>query len=235
MRSGGLIAAGIITLLLTGCAGGAAQSEARSTAEPKGLTSKQSERLAITRFRNFDAGTRAVQIMVPQSQLGEIQVTGWYDFANNVGYGAVKGGGLVWWNTDAVAIRDIASSEPVIPLPADGWVRYPLDPSANPLATALALVGSLGVDRPENPQLLAQSDALWLRNDTVKNTAVEVFVGPSADGAATSTPPSERVRYWLDATGMLLLFEAPIGDAWMTAQFSEAKISPLPTTAPGSP
>ena len=239
VRFGAVLAIGLAALLTAGCAGSPTPQESVQQ-EGTGLTSAQSERLAVTRFRNFDAGTRAVHLVIPQSEVGEIQLTGWYDFGQGVGYGAVAGGGTVWWNSDTVAFRDTPSAEPGIPLPTDGWVGYPLDPSANPLATALALVGSLGADRPENPQLLAQSDAVWLRSDAIGTTAVDVFVGPSADGATTSAPSSERARYWVDDIGTLLVFEAPVSGVWMTVDFSDGGAVLLPsvspsTAAPGGP
>lgn len=234
MRFVAALAIGLAALLTTACAVEPTQQESNPS-EGTGLTSAQAERLAVTRFRNFDAGTRAVDLLIPQSGVGEIQLTGWYDFEQGVGYGAVAGGGTVWWDSDTVAFRDTPSAEPGIPLPSDGWVSYPLDPSANPLATALALVGSLGADRPENPQLLAQSDAVWLRTDTVGSTGVDVFVGPSADGATTLAASDERARYWVDDIGTLLIFEAPVSGVWMTVEFSGARAVSLPAAAPGAP
>jgi hypothetical protein len=235
MRFRVLLSLGLLSLAMAGCAGEPTAPQPSAQVEGSGLTSAQAERLAVTRFRNFDAGTRAVSFIVPQTEAGEIRVTGWFDFERGVGYGAIAGGGTVWWNPATVAIRDTPSTEAVIPLPADGWVSYPLDPQANPLATALALVGSLGADRPENPQLLAQSDAVWLRSDTVGGTPVDIFAGPSGDGAATPTASGERARYWVDDTGTLLFFEAPIGDEWMTVTFSESGSVSLPTVSPGAP
>ncbi len=229
MRVRAPLALALAALMLSGCAGESEQQEL------SGLTSDQAERLAVTRFRNFDAGTRAIDLLVPQSELGELQLTGWFDFEQGVGYGAILNGGTVWWNADTVAIRDTPSAEPVLPLPADGWVTYPLEASANPLATALLLVGSLGTDRPENPQLLAQSDALWLRQDTIDGIDVDVFIGPSADGATASSDSAERARYWVDEAGILIKFETLISGEWMTLTFADGGAISLPATVPGMP
>ncbi|WP_161972392.1 hypothetical protein [Glaciihabitans arcticus] len=232
MRS---LAIGIaVLLLLTACA----------PAEPTGplaLTGEQSERLAIARFRNFDAGVRAIDVTVPADS-GELELVGWFDYAGGVGYAAVssanKPAGLIWWTHELVATRSIPVDSALLPLPADGWESGPLDPSSTSLANAVAVVASLGSDRPENPQLLAQTDAAWLRTDEVDGVDVDVFIGPSGD-SATSAPEDSalRARYWLDDSGLLLTFQFPAGSSgkWMTALFGPASGIVIPSTVPGTP
>lgn len=223
------IAAALVLLSLTACAG------EPPIDTPTGLTSEQAERLAVTRFRNFDAGVRAIEITVPTTEVGELSLTGWFDFAAGVGYASVEDGGTVWWSAQTVAFRDVPSTGAVLPLPADQWVSYPLDPSSNPLAAALALVAELGSDRPDNPQLLAQSDAALVRADTVGDTDVDVFIGPSSSASAESSAADTRARYWIDDTGLLLRFEAPKGAAVTTVDFGTASGITLPLTVPGTP
>lgn len=218
----------LMLLTLTACAETPAAVE-----QPTGLTSEQAERLAVTRFRNFDAGVRAIDISVPTTEVGAIDLTGWFDYSQGVGYGSIAGGGTVWWSATTVAFRDVQSAEAQLPLPTDQWVAYPLDATSNPLAAALALVAELGFDRPDNPQLLAQSDAARLRADTVGETAVDVYVGPSA--GSESSDLDSRARYWVDETGLLLRFEAPKGAEVTTVDFSAASGITLPATAPGTP
>lgn len=229
MRAPIAIAAALVVLSLTACTG------APVVETPTALTSEQAERLAVTRFRNYDAGVRTIEITVPTTEVGEITLTGWFDFAQGVGYGSVKGGGTVWWSAETVAFRDVLSAEAQLPLPADQWVSYPLDPTSNPLAAALALVAELGFDRPDNPQLLAQSDAALVRADTVNGTDVDVFIGPSSSAAAESSDSDTRARYWVDATGLLLRFEAPKGGAVTSVDFGTATGITLPPTVPGTP
>ena len=129
---------------------------------PTALTGEQSERLAIARFRNFDAGVRTVDAELPSAS-GDIRLEGFFDFATGVGYAAVTvddvASGLVWWTHDTIAIRSASVEGLPLPLPEDGWESGALDPSSTTLANSVALIASLGSDRPENPQLLAQSDA----------------------------------------------------------------------------
>jgi hypothetical protein len=231
-----VLASGLVLLALVGCAPTAPIAES-----PKALTSEQSERLAVTRFRNFDAGVRTVDATFPAAS-GDVELTGLFDFATGVGYASVTvddvASGLVWWTHETIAVRSAAVDGLPLPLPEDGWESGALDPSSTTLANSVALIASLGSDRPENPQLLAQSDAAWLRADSVGEALVDVFAGPSADSVATaSSDLSARAVYWVDATGILLRFESPLtpAPAQLTVDFGTADATELPTTVPGTP
>ena len=204
-----------------------------------GLSSEQAERLAVSRFRNFDAGVRSVTVEIPGTTSGTLVVTGWFDYAAVAGYAAVTAdgepAGLIWWSHDTIATRS-GQVDAALPAPIDGWQSGPLDASATPLANALALVAALGADRPENPQLLAQSDALFLRDDEVDGERVEVFAGPSSDEAgAASTPLESRSHYWVDPTGVLLRFDAANGaEDRMSVNFGDGAGTTIPTAVPGT-
>ena len=100
---------------------------------PTALTGEQSERLAIARFRNFDAGVRAIEARIPSTS-GDLIVSGWFDYTNVAGYAGVTvdevPSGLVWWNHDLVATRDPAPGRallgrgPGVPV-RDGQVLAP--------------------------------------------------------------------------------------------------------------
>ncbi|MGV8886289.1 MAG: hypothetical protein ACOH1T_11980 [Microbacteriaceae bacterium] len=217
---------------------------APTTVEPTGplaLSSAQAERLAVSRFRNFDAGVRTIDASVT-STAGTLKIEGWFDFSADVGYASVAVGaapaGLVWWTHEVVATREAPVEGIPLPRPDGGWQSAPLDPSSTALAGALALVANLGADRPENPQLLAQSDAAWLRSDTVGTTEVDVFIGPSSDSAtAAPVPADKRARYWVDETGLMVRFEfASIGSGdGVTVELGDVAAVDLPTTVPGAP
>jgi len=226
----------VALLLLAGCA-----PSAPAEVSPQALTSEQSERLAVARFRNFDAGVRTVDATLPSTS-GDVRLEGFFDFATGVGYATVSvdevASGLVWWTHETIAIRSAAVEGLPLPLPEDGWESGALDPSSTTLANSVALIASLGSDRPENPQLLAQSDAAWLRTDAVGEVDVDVFAGPSADSVATaSSDISTRAVYWVDATGLLLRFESPLTPppAKLTVDLGTADAIELPTTVPGTP
>jgi len=240
------VALAVVTLALcaAGCATGTAGPD---SPQVTGLTTEQAERLAVTRFRNFDAGVREITVSVGGLDTGDIAVDGWYDYTTHIGYGSATSdgadAGLIWWSTDTIATREGATGDGAapLPLPGDGWQSGTLDPKSTSLANALALATNLGSDRPENPQLLAQSDAAFLEKDTIDGTDIEVFLGPSADGTAESTSASDltsRARYWVDSTGTLLRFESPLGDgstgASATIELGDPVDVALPTTVPGT-
>ena len=223
MRLTGVIAAlAVSALLLAGCA--------PAESEPRPLTTAEAELLAVIRFNNFDAGTREIAMTVPGD--GGVRLKGWVDFATHVGYAAASdlAGeeplGLVRWNFTNVGVREGSLPAEMLPPPTDGWVVGALDASSS-INTAMAVVLSLGSDRPDNPQLLQQTDARWLRTDEVSGVPVTVFAGPSADAVATADPVrgAELTRYWVDDDGLLLRFEArndPASDDWVVADFASA-------------
>ena len=230
-----LLTAALLTVGLAACAPGTPDAAPTAT----GLSSEQAERLAVSRFRNFDAGVRSVTVEIPGTTSGTLEVTGWFDYAAVAGYASVTvdgdPAGLIWWSHDTIATRS-GEVDAALPAPVDEWQSGPLDASSTPLANALALVAALGADRPENPQLLAQSDALFLRDDEVDGGKVEVFAGPSSDEAgADSTPLENRSHYWVDATGLLLRFDAPNGSAdRMSVNFGDGAGTTIPTAVPGT-
>lgn len=208
------------------------------------LTDSEAERLAVVRFRNFDAGVRAIEARIPGTEAGELTLDGWFDFTQHAGYvsaSAEESLGLVWWNDATIATRETPVDEAPLPAPSDGWISGPLDPSSTALTTALTLIGSLGADRPENPQLLRQSDAAWVRSDRIDGVDVDVFAGPSSDRetpALSSAGPAtggERTRYWVDADGVLRRFEARLGetDEWTVVDLSDGNSAAVPAEVPG--
>lgn len=234
LRRRGLLAA-TLSLVFVGCAvllGCAAQpSEAEPEARP--VTTEESQQLAITRFNNFDAGSRPFSTSVQERGV-ELQLQGWVDYASHLGYAATTGSfaaqALIWTPTE-IGIKDQqpgADGNPVLPMPGldDPALSLDnLDPASSRLDTLLAIISSLGADRPDNPLLLQQSGALWLRADRVDDVPVTVFAAPPSDEPRdASSPPLDEntspLRLWVTADGVLLRAEALLGDAWSTIDFS---------------
>lgn len=250
VRTGCVALAVAALVALTGCSAdstdGASRSAAASVAPElaaaRPLTQSEAEQLAVTRFRNFDAGTRAITATIPAERDGEaftLTVNGWVDFATHRGYATLSETdasenttdlGLMLWSTENLAIRMTPSDSAPLPVPADGWSSQPLNPEDSALSTALLLALNLGADRPENPQLLMQSDAAWIGTGGVDSVDTTVFVGPSATASdeAGALPAGHgldsRSRYHVDKTGLLMRFDTRIGDSneWSRFEFANA-------------
>jgi hypothetical protein len=230
-----VLASALVSLafLAAGCAPGASPS---ATAAERPVTAEEAQLLAVARFKNFDAGTRSVSLEVQDSGHA-LAVTGWFDYATGIGYGALSDSGtpnsLISWEGHVLAIHSPAGG--AAPLPAPGvadtldssWRTGPLDPTASTLHAALVFVAELGSTRPENPLLLQQGGVLWLRDDSVDGTPVTVFTGPTglatAAESATEPPASSRVRYWVDGSGLLLRVEVLLGAAWVRIDLGRAE------------
>jgi hypothetical protein len=196
------------------------------------LSTEQAQRVAIFRFNNFDSGVRAVTFSIPGLQ--PVQFAGWIDYAAGAGYGfastTVDGSadtGLLRFTPNTIGYQPTALAKAPLPVPADGWQDSALDPSATTLSNVLAVLLGLGNDRPDNPQLLQQTDAAWLRADEVDGTSVDVFAGPTSDAPATAAPDGAvpTIRYWIDETGHLLRAEIPVSgqaDTFTTVEFTDA-------------
>jgi hypothetical protein len=151
------------------------------------------------------------------------------DYRASVGYAVVTADGrppetlgLVHWTPTVKDSLGAPVPDPPLPPPTEGWDRQPVSHDLSVFDAALAMILQLGDDRPENPLLLQQSDARWIRADRVGEVKVDVMTGPSPEGA----PPGAgtRTRYWVDATGHVLRMEARIGQSaeWSTFDFSAA-------------
>lgn len=249
-RTGGIALAVAALVALTACSTGspddANSSEAASVAPElagaRPLTQPEAEQLAVTRFRNFDAGTRAMTATIPARRDGEaftLTVSGWVDFATHRGYATLSETdaserrtklGLLLWSTENLAIRMTPVDTAPLPVPTDGWSSQALNPEDSALSTALLLALNLGADRPENPQLLLQSDAVWIGTGGVDGVDTTVFVGPSATASdeAGALPGGHgldsRSRYHVDKTGLLMRFDTRIGDSveWSRFEFANA-------------
>lgn len=214
----------LLAVLLAGCGvtGGTA----------RGLDDDEAQRLAVSRFRNFDAGVRAVQFSI-EGGVEPVRFSGWFDFTTGIGYGTLQAGagaeGQVVWNSAAVAVRTTGGTGPAVPPVPDRealereWAGRQLAPGTESVDAVMAMVGSLGGDRPDNPLLLQQSDSRWVGTATVGGEELDLIDVPAPATAASDA--AARLRYWIDATGVMARVEAYRSgeDApWSTIDFSAA-------------
>ncbi|SEE83869.1 hypothetical protein [Ruania alba] len=213
-------------LLLVGCA--------ESGDDTRPLSAEESELLALTRFRNFDAGVREAMFAVTDSGT-RYEVDAWVDFPAGTGYGTVTSPATGESSTLAWTSQGVATGAPSrpgaapLPPPVDGWTSSSLVPQQSRLHAVLAVLITLGSDRPDNPVLLTQTDARWLREDTIAGADVTVFRGPSSDTVATADASgadgaTAEVRYWVSADSTLHRLELSLGGGaeWVTVDLNDA-------------
>ena len=172
---------------------------------------------------------------------------GWVDYVAQLGYASVTGD----FGTEAVLWTDSSVGSIPRPADADGYPQFPipalddaewqiqeLDAAASALGALVATISALGSDRPDNPLLVQQSGALWLRADEIGGTAVTVFAAPPTDEpveAGSVDPDAATLRLWIDSQGLLRRAEVALNNTWTRSTFStstgRSSASPEP---PGS-
>lgn len=233
-----------VTVTLVACSGGSSEEGTTSeTEESRPVTTEESQLLAIARFNNFDLGGRGFTAEVQERGVN-LSLQGWVDYVGHFGYASVTGAfpsqSLVWAGSQVGIIEQEPDSagNPPLPMPSlndAGVTTAALDPSTSRLDTLLAIITTLGSDRPDNPLLLQQSGGLWLREDKVGDIPVTVFAAPPSDTPRDdSSPPlkadTSSLRLWVDAKGLIQRAEARIGTTWSTIDFSEPADPPLALT-----
>lgn len=222
------------TVLVATVLGGCTPTPA-ATPSPRPVTSDESQLLAITRFTNFDIGSRPIHTELTVSGVAT-EMTGWVDYASELGFVSVTGTfgaeALLWTNgaVGAIPREPDADGNPVLPIPElsdPEWQIQTFDPKASGLDALLAAISALGSDRPDNPLLLQQSGALWLREDEVDGTSVTVFAAPLSDepvdsGDAAGAAEDATLRLWVASDGLLRRAEVRINNEWSVVDFSDA-------------
>ena len=241
-----LVAGALVAVALTssGCS-----SPDDASPAPRAVTAEEAQLLAIARFKNFDAGARAVSVDFEDAGHA-LSLVGWFDYATGIGYGELADSGtpnsLLTWQGDTLAVHPAVGATAPLPPPGaadaldSSWRSGPMDPTSSTLHAVLEFVEELGSTRPENPLLLQQGGALWLRDDSLAGTPVTVFAGPTGLAGPSDSPtaPSgdgaSRVHYWVDTTGLLLRVDVLLGAAWVTIDLGPGGGVTLGWSVPGT-
>lgn len=241
--------AAVVIALLAGCSdddagspdstGGSPGVTATAADEPRPLSGDEAQRVSMMRYTNYTTGVRSVRFEVVDNGR-TFAVDGWVDFVSHVGYAHVSEDGadpllVAWTGSGIMSHEPLAAGDddgPPLPPPDDAaWTSSALDPTQSRLHAALAVLLQTANDRPDNPLLLQQTDARWLRTDEVNGVPVDVVAGPTEDRAydpATSTAAGDgsdaTLRYWVDADGVLLRMEIRLGGSggWTTVDLADA-------------
>lgn len=209
-------------LLLSGCGSGDS---------PHPLTAEEAERLALVRYLNYEAGLSGVRATIPTGA-GTVRLDGRVDFVDHIGHASLTtegrtdaaSAGIVQWNPALVAFRQGPGQHAGDPLPQDGWQLRRIQDKGSELDVVLLVLLNIANDRPDNPQLLRQSSAQWLRTDHVDDVEVDVFAGPA------DTDKAARLTYWIDGDGQLRRLSIRLDN-----HPTEAVLSFSPTTLPLTP
>jgi hypothetical protein len=211
---------------------GGNQSSTANRAVAHALTSDEANRLAMSRFLNYQKSGIRFTASVPTPD-GPLPLTGELDFSRKVGIAVTKfidSGGtgksastdsaIIEWNAETVFTWLGAGNGMTVPtgLPITVPTRRSLDPSASNVDSALVLLLNLGSDQPDNAQLLQRSNARWLHRDQVDGVSVDVISGPTAESSsltknavaalAISNVANTRTQYWIDSSGRMVKFVA---------------------------
>ncbi|WP_133617591.1 hypothetical protein [Leucobacter luti] len=221
------------------------------------MTTSEAQLVATSRFQNFNAGTREVELRVDTPD-GIITGRGYFDYVTGAGLarftssasGSTPTSGgveppstLIWWTFDdmgelrgGVPAPELSDAIPRLDIDA-GWVFSPREELVDsPLGALLTVTAGYSLDRPDNPKLIEQSDAIWLGTgaDDARNTDINVQL-PSADVARSEgsipreNPTIPRVE--IDAEGMVWRIEVGSGahgTGIVTYGLSSAVTIPVP-------
>ncbi|GAB3598070.1 hypothetical protein [Microbacterium tumbae] len=179
-----------VALALTGCRAGLSEA-----GEP--LTIEQSEMLAQARFRVATEGARVLEISIGAAgDIDHLELDVTYDPVSDAAWGTMLRGPEGLAVTERVAFSPDAFAQ----LAGGEWTVGDLAAGPSPM---LAVVFVLSSDRPENAQLLRQSDARFLGSVDVDGEHQQVYRMPSADGGSVATS-----RLWLDEDGRMRRVDA---------------------------
>ena len=229
MKVASLAAVGLAVAVMTGCATGTPE-----VAPARAVTSAEAQLLAIARFQNFEARTRPFETAFTLSGV-DVTMRGWVDYVAQLGYASVEGEfgteAVLWTDSSLGAIPHPTDSDgyPSFPIPSPDeplWQIQELDASSSALGALVATISALGSERPDNPLLLQQSGALWLREDDIEGTPVTVFAAPASDapledGVDAVDPDASTLRLWVDSTGLLRRAEVALNDRWTVVDFPD--------------
>ncbi|MDX2543455.1 hypothetical protein ACOT81_45195 [Streptomyces sp. WI04-05B] len=191
---------------------------------PRPLSVDEAERMALARFRTYRVSPSEITLRAASGDGSAVvravvdhrrhRAVGWYEVT-----GAGRpGGGLLAWDQSGLAVADGSPTPPTEGalraagrLKPTAWTRRAF--GAAPLDTALRLALSLGADRPDNAQLLAQSGPLRLRDERVDGRRYDVFSGPRPrPNASASSSARSPLSYWVDDEGGLRRVRADLGE-----------------------
>jgi hypothetical protein len=204
-------------LAVTGPVIGACSSSSSGTASTTTtvgtpLTASQASTLASVLTKNFEAGGAEFAVRVPYGPTSTFFLDGRIDYSRHlaeatlrseVNGGAETSTSSLFWSNDMVLEEVDGLTAEMSSLGRQG-VKFLARPITKSSAQDIVLAFLLATasEQRENPQLLQQGTARFLRNDTINGEGVDVFRF------------GERTIYWVrQSDGVLLRVEATLAVA----------------------
>ena len=228
-----LVVASVVATLLVGCGDEGDEPDAAPTsaAGPRGVTSDEADRLAVSRFRNYQRELVPFEISVPVEEQ-VLTVTGRADMREHRAVGSAVAAdppayATFAWNFAAVAVVDTetpatdAELGNVGKVPQAAWQVHSIE-SGEVLDQVLLVLLNLALDRPENAQLLRQNGAQWQAATVVDGKEVDIMT-------ATPVGEGQTLSYYVDATGNLVRVDVAVGaDRPATITFLDGEAAAVP-------
>ncbi|MCX5204542.1 hypothetical protein OG897_24190 [Streptomyces sp. NBC_00237] len=219
-RTAVLAAVAATSLLATGAV--LLGTNAEDPDAPRPVTTQEAERLAVARFLAYESSPARITATIDDGA-DSVIVKGVIDYRTHRAVGTYTAGrpaqrGLIAWDTTGLSVSlhkppadDTAAqvTRVAAQLPARAWT--PRGYAQDPLDTALKVLMALGVNRPDNPQLLAQSGTRRLGERTLGGRSHTLFSGPRPQGRKAPQAATSPVTYWVDASGRLGRMELRTG------------------------
>ena len=167
---------------------------------PKTMTTDQADLFASTRFQNNRAKKVECEIIITKQDLKAKVLV---DYEKHNGYGNFTDKtqkGFIAWTPNRIAVNMKDEND------LNEWWSRELDKEQSLDSFLLALYG-LSSDRPDNPQLLRQSDAKYFGKEIINGVKTSKFSGPSKAAANANSKTTGKTRFWIDNKGFLRKFQ----------------------------
>ncbi|MFI8929053.1 hypothetical protein ACIG3E_15415 [Streptomyces sp. NPDC053474] len=232
------------------------------------VSAEEAQRMALARFRTYQGSPSEVVVRVPAPEGAAVvravvdhrrhRAVGWYQAGGQrePGLLAWDGGGLAVAEPRQTPQRPGPRQAPQPPRQSAGsaaraaarlepsaWTRRPFGRA--PLDAALRLTLAMAADRPENPQLLAQSGPLHLRTEQIDGHRYDVLSGPRPrpHASASTTAPTKPtaagrspLTYWIGGDGELRRITADFGaDRTVSIDLTRTRVRPGVPDTPWKP
>jgi hypothetical protein len=179
---------------------------------PRTVTPAEAKALARMRQRDLHAAGARVTLSMPVSGGRLVTGTGWLDWREGLAYLLTsevddKAQGVLFHaGPDGIANRAVKNATKApIPVPRGGWTTTHWSElgMVSPITDMDILFNeALSLASPRRDDTKAFAAARFLRADTAQGTPVAVFEIPGPSDAA-SPAGYARLRYWVDATGVV--------------------------------